>query len=80
MATHQHKAFAAQTLAEIFGSPTKRSIRASTKKDMNEQWKRRIEEDWQGHLETLRKCIGELLIGNQQPRMELIKADKRRQE
>jgi hypothetical protein len=46
----------------------------------NDQWEQRIEEDWQRHLKTLRQCIGELLIGNQHPRMELMKADKRRQE
>ena len=76
MATHQHQARAAQTLAEVIGSSTKRSKRASTKRVRNEQWERRIEEDWQGHLETLRQCISEILIGNRHPRMELMKADK----
>jgi hypothetical protein len=69
MATHQYEARAAQTLAEVIGSSTKRSKRASTKRFRNEQWERRIEEDWQGHLETLRQCICELLIGNQHVRM-----------
>ena len=80
MATHQNEAPGGQTLAEVIVSSTKRSKRASTKRFRNEQWERRIEKDWQGHLETLRQCIGELLIGNQHAQMELMKAGKRRQE
>ena len=80
MAAHQHQAHVAQTLAEVNGSSAKRSKRASTKRFRNEQWKRRIEEDWQGHLETLRQCICELLIGNQHTRMEMMRAGKRGQE
>lgn len=80
MASHQHQAAAGQTLAEVVGSPTNRSKSASTKKLRDEQWERRIEKDWQGNLETLRQCISELLIGNQHPRMELMKADKRREQ
>ena len=79
MATHQHQA-RAQTLAEVIGSPTKRSNRVSAQRVRNEQWERRIERDWERHLETLRQCISELLIGNQHARMDLIKAGKRRQE
>ena len=80
MASHQHQADAGQTLAEVVGSSTNRPKRASTKRFRGEQWERRIEKDWQGNLETLRQCISELLIGNQYPRMELMKADKPRQQ
>jgi len=80
MATHQHQARAAQTHAEVIGPLTTRSKRAPTMRVWNDQWEQRIEEDWQRHLKALRQCIGELLIGNQHPRMELMKADKRRQE
>ena len=80
MATHQHHAHSAQTLAEVIGSSTKRSKRASTKRFRDERWERRIERDWQAHLETLRQCISEILIGNQHPRMELMKAGKQGQE
>jgi len=80
MAIHQHQAPPDRALAEVIGSSTKRSKRASTKRVRNEQWERRIEEDWQGHLETLRQCICELLIGNQHPRMEMMRAGKRGQE
>jgi hypothetical protein len=76
MATHQHQAPAGQTIAEVIGSSTKRSKRASTKRFRNEQWARRIEEDWEGHLETLRHCICELLIGSQHLRIDLMEADK----
>jgi len=80
MATQQHQAPAAQAQAEVIGLSAKRSKRASTVRGRNEQWERRIEEDWQGHLETLRQCISELLIGNRHPRMEPMKADRRSQE
>jgi hypothetical protein len=80
MATHQHQAPAAQAQAEGIGSPAKRSKRASTVRSRNEQWEQRLEEDWQGHLETLRQCISELLIGNRHPRMEPMKADRRSQQ
>jgi hypothetical protein len=80
MATQQHQAPAAQAQAEVIGLPAKRSKRASTVRARNGQWERRIEEDWQGHLETLRQCISELLIGNRHPRMEPMKADRRSQE
>ena len=75
MASHQHQAAAGQTLAAVVGSSTNRS-----KRFRGEQWERRIEKNWQGNLETLRECISELLIGNQYPRMELMKADKRSQQ
>ena len=80
MATHQHQVPAGQTIAEVVGSPTKRSKRVLTKRIRNEQWERRIEKDWQGYLETLRHCISEILIGNQHLRMELMKAGKPSQE
>jgi DNA-binding NtrC family response regulator len=80
MASHQHQAAAGQALAKVVGSSTNRSKRASTKRFRDDQWERRIEKDWQGNLETLRQCISELLIGNEHPRMELMKADNRRQE
>jgi len=80
MATHQHQAPASQTLAKVIGSSTKRSKRASTKRLRNNQWERRFEEDWQGHLETLRQCIGELLNGHQHLQMELMEADRPSQE
>ena len=80
MATHQHQAPAAQAQAEGIGLPAKRSKRASTVRSRNEQWGKRLEEDWQGHLETLRQCISELLIGNRHPRMEPMKADRRSQQ
>ena len=80
MATHQHQAPAAQTLAEVIGSSTKGSKRASTKRVRNEQWDRKIEEDWQAHLESLRRCISELLIGDQHPRMDLMTGNKPGQE
>jgi hypothetical protein len=76
MATHQNQAAAAQSHTEGIGLPAKRSKRASTVRSRNEQWERRIEEDWQGHLETLRQCISELLIVNRHPRMEPMKADR----
>lgn len=78
MATQQHEAPASQTLAEVIGSSTKRLERTRTKRVRNEQWERRIERDWQGHLETLRRYINELLIGNQHTQMEM-EVDKRRQ-
>jgi hypothetical protein len=37
----------------------------------HEEWKRGLEEDWQSHLETLQKCVCELLLKNQQLRMAL---------
>jgi hypothetical protein len=80
MATHQHQMPAAQTLAGVICLSTKRSKGASTKRVRIEQWERRIEEDWQGHLETLRQCICELLIKNQHLPMTLIEADKPSQE
>jgi len=80
MATHQHEAPAGQRLARVMRSSTKRSKRGSTKRFPNERWERRIEKDWQGHLETLRQCISEILVGNQHPRMELVNAEKQRQE
>ena len=80
MATQQHQIPAAHTLAGVICSSTKRSKRAPTKRVRNEQWERRIEEDWQGHLETLRQCIFEILINNQHLRMELVEADKPSQE
>jgi hypothetical protein len=80
MAAHQHQARVAQTLAEVNGASTKCSKRASTKKVRNEQWERRIEKDWQGHLETLRLCVCELLIGNRHLRIELVEADEPSQE
>jgi hypothetical protein len=80
MATDQYQAPAVQTLAEVIGSSKERSKRALTKRVRNEEWERRIEKDWQGHLETLRQCISELLIGNQRPRMDPMKADKPSQE
>jgi hypothetical protein len=76
MGTRQHHAPAGRTLAEVIGSSTKRSTRASTKRFRSEQWERRIEEDWQGHLETLRQCICQLLIGNQHLPIELMEANK----
>jgi hypothetical protein len=69
MATHQHQAPAGRTLTEVAGVFRNRSKRPQTKRSRNEQWERRIERDWQGHFETLRQCISELLIGNQQPQM-----------
>jgi len=42
----------------------------------HEEWMQRIEEAWQGHLETLQQCVCELLLKNQQLRMELTAADK----
>jgi hypothetical protein len=80
MATHQHQTPAALARAEVIGLSAKRAKRASTVRARNEQWERRIEEDWQEHLEALRQCISELLIGNRRPRMEPIQADRRRQE
>ena len=80
MATHQYHEAAGQTLAAVTGSSTKGSKRASTKRFHNEQWERRIEEDWHGHLESLRQCISALLIGNQHPRMDLMKGNKPGQE
>ena len=80
MATHQHQAPAAQSHAEGIGFPAKRSKRASTVTARNERWERRIERDWQGHLETLRQCISELLIGNRHPRMEPMKEERRSQQ
>jgi len=80
MATHQHQAPAGRTVTQVVGPFTNRSKRVSTKRSRNEQWERIIEKDWQGNLEILRQCISELLVGNQHPRMELIRPDKRRQE
>jgi len=77
MATHQHQAPAGQTLAQVVRSSTKRPKTVSAQRVRDEQWERRIEEDWQGHLETLRQCICELLIKNQHLRMG---ADKPSQE
>jgi hypothetical protein len=37
----------------------------------HEEWTRGLEEDWQSHLETLQKCVCELLLKNQQLRMAL---------
>lgn len=65
MATHQHQAPADQTHGEVIRLSTRLSKRSSTRRFRNEQWERRIEQDWQGHLETLRHCLSELLIGNQ---------------
>ena len=80
MATRRHQAPSGRILTEVIGSFSDGSKTVSTKRFRNAQWERRIEEDWQGHLETLRQCIGELLIGNQHAQMELVKAGKRRQE
>jgi hypothetical protein len=76
MATHQHEMPAAQTLAGVICSSAKRSKRASAKRVRNDQWERRIEEDWRRHLETLRQCICELLIGDQHLRMKPMVVDK----
>ena len=76
MATHQRQAPARQTPAKVIGSSTKRSKSASSKRLRNKQWERRIEEDWQGHLEILRQCICELLIGHEHLRMEPMEADR----
>jgi hypothetical protein len=80
MATHQHKMLAAQTFTGVICSSTRRSKKAPAKRIHNEQWERRIEEDWQGHLETLRQCISELLIKNQPFGMKVMEADKPNQE
>jgi hypothetical protein len=40
----------------------------------HEEWKQRTEADWQHHLETLQQCVCELLLKNQQLRMELVEA------
>ena len=80
MATDQYQAPAVQTLAEVIGSSKERSKRALTKRVRNEEWERRIEKDWQGHLETLRQYICELLIKNQPFGMKLMEADKPSQE
>jgi hypothetical protein len=80
MTTNQHRVPAAQTLAEVMGLSTRRSNRASAKRVRHEQWEQRIERDWQGHFETLRQCICELLIKNQHLRTELMEADKPSQE
>ena len=76
MATRKHQGPAGQKLAEVIGSSTKGSKRASAKRFRNEQWERRIEEDWQGHLESLRQCISALLIGNQHSRLDLVKENR----
>jgi hypothetical protein len=80
MATHQHRMPAAQTLDGVIRSSAKRSKRPAAKRVRNEQWERRIEEDWQGHLETLRQCICELLIGNRRLRMKRMETDQPSQE
>ena len=80
MVTHQRQEPAGQIREEVIGASATRSKMVSTKRVHKEQWERRIEEDWQGHLETLRQCMSQLLIGNQQLRMEPIEADKPGQE
>jgi hypothetical protein len=70
----------AQTFRGVICSSTKPSKTASAKRIQNERWERRIEEDWQGHLETLRQYICELLIKNQPFGMKLMEADKPSQE
>jgi hypothetical protein len=45
----------------------------------HEEWKRGLEEDWQSHLETLQKCVCELLLKNQQLRMALIANEPERE-
>jgi hypothetical protein len=65
MATHQHQERAAHRLAGVAAPSTKRTPRTSADRPRNGQWERRIEADWQGHLQTLRQWIGELLIKNQ---------------
>jgi hypothetical protein len=77
MATNPHQFHASRAFAEVMGPSTRRSKRASAQKPRSAQWERRIEADWQGHLDTLRECISELLIHDQQPRMAMSEAGKR---
>jgi hypothetical protein len=42
----------------------------------HEEWVQRIEGAWQGHLESLQQCVCELLLKNEQLRMELTAARK----
>lgn len=76
MASHQHQAGASRTFMEVVESSTRSSKGVYPKRARNEQWERSLERDWQGHLKTLRQCVCELLIKNEQLRMEQIRADR----
>lgn len=70
MATHPLQDRFAQARAGNL-APDQGSISASTERQLDERWEKRNEEDWQDRLETLQKCVCELLIKNQKLRMEL---------
>jgi len=38
----------------------------------HEEWKQRTAADWEHHLESLQRCVCELLLKNQQLRMALV--------
>ena len=56
--------------------PGQRTKRPPTERHRHEEWKQRIEEYWQNHLETLQRCVRELLRENQQPGMAFATANK----
>jgi|SRR5579863_1530166 hypothetical protein len=67
---------ATQKREQHFARMTSRviSVEQRMKKELierrgHEEWTRGLEEDWQSHLETLQKCVCELLLKNRQLRM-----------
>jgi len=74
MATQKREQHFARTTSRVI-SFEQRMKTALIESRGHEEWKRGLEEDWQedwqSHLETLQKCVCELLLKNQQLRMEL---------
>jgi hypothetical protein len=70
MATQKREQHFARTTSRVI-SFEQRMKTALIESRGHEEWKRRLEEDWQSHLETLQKCVCELLLKNQKLRMAL---------
>ena len=70
MATHKREQHFARATSRVI-SLEQRMKTALIERRGHEEWKRGLEEDWQSHLETLQKCVCELLRKNQQLRVAL---------
>ncbi len=62
----------AQTLVATPGLK-RYSTNKSIKMELHEHWEQDVEDTWVGNLESLQRCIYELLIKNQELRMALIR-------
>jgi hypothetical protein len=73
MAAQKRQDYFVQTNGGAIAPGQKRS---PNERHGHEEWKQRTEADWQSQLETLQQCVCELLLKNQQLRMELVAASE----